>query len=511
MDKTVEESIQSLATQSKMQIVLSQEHMDDNEISLGELFKKIVDAKNLIIIITLCAFIISTLFAGLNAFVLPEKVGQVNTVLSFNFEGIEEGLAPDGEIFNMGDLLNKSVLDMTVQQLGLAQKGIDADVLRDNITLEGIVPAEVQTQMALIQKMAEKDVTQLQSLQDLEYYSTQYKITLAVTNDMDITDEEAEEVLSTLINNYKQYFMTTYSDKELLSAAITTTEPSKYDYSEYMLLVDTELKDIQTYLEDYISKSPTFRAKGTGMSFSDLKTQVEMLRNIDINNTQAIINTFNLTKDKERLISIYQDSIQKLALQITNQRQLAHSLREAANQYQKDKVLVMGGQDDEGKLEVPQGGENYDVLIEQALEAQQQANELQYDKEYYEDVLEKLGVRATEVEQETEENVAVPQTDVTPYVKQVEESMEYIKGQLISLVEVINETVDEFYTTEVFKTSVKMDMPAMYQSYTMAHIKSSMLIVVIGSMLGWMIGVFMALCKGLMKSEDTSQGGSHEV
>lgn len=503
MDQPIEEQINQLATQSKVQLIVSQEQYGEDEVSLAEIFGNLMKGKNIIILITLIAFTLSTLGAGVNAFVMQEEVGKVDTIISLNFGGIEAGLNPDGDPFNINEVMSKVVLENTVRQLGLAQKGISSDTLRENMQIQGIVPASIQSQIALINQMAEKDVSQLQRIQDIKYYSTQYKITLDITKDMELTREESEQVLSTIINNYKSYFMDTYNDKKLLSTAITTMDASRYDYSEYMLMVDNVLKDMETFLQEQNQIAPDYRAKSTGLSFNELSKQVEMLRNIELNNTQAIINTFMLTKNKERLTSIYENNIKNLEIEMQQQLKLAESIRSAASEYKKDKLVVMGQEDTTGNVEVSKSSEMYDQLIEEALLAEQRATQIQYNKEYHQNLLDKLTV----------ETGSTPQVDVAPYIQQVEESILYIQEQMNSLVTSINTTVEEYYNVEVFKNSVKSDTPAMYQSFMMTNLKSNALVVVIGTLLGGILAVLYVLMKGFVvkDEEDKIKGGRHEA
>ncbi|MGL5676632.1 MAG: hypothetical protein ACRDDX_09475 [Cellulosilyticaceae bacterium] len=505
MDKPIEEQINQLATQSKVQLIVSQEATAEDEISLGELFGIIFNGKKMISLITLIAFTLGALFAGINAFVLQDEVGKVDTVVSFQFVGIEEGLNPEGEPFNVHEMTSKGVLEQTVSKLGLKAQGIDSEMLRENIEIQGIVPADVQNQMNLINQMAEKDVTQLEKLQQITYYPNQYKITLHVTKDMGIRGEDAEQILSSLISNYKDYFMTTYSDKELLSTAITTIDASRYDYSEYLLMVDNVLKDMETFLEESSKEAPEYRGKSTGLSFDELGQQVGMVRNIELNNTQAIINTFMLTKNKDRLIALYQNSIKKLAIELEEKQSLAQSIRQAAADYQKDKLVVMGQEAGKGNVEVPTSSKVYDELIAQALVAEQEATKIQYNMAYYQDLLAKLTAS------EAAENAA--RVDTAPYIQQVEESIVYIQEQVTRLLDDVNNTIEEYYNTEAFKNSVKRDMPPMYQSFTMDNIKGSVLTVVIATLLGGVVSVLYVLVQGMMTDDKKKkvQGGHHEA
>ncbi|MGL4362795.1 MAG: Wzz/FepE/Etk N-terminal domain-containing protein [Cellulosilyticaceae bacterium] len=502
IEKPIEEQISQLATHPKVQLIISQEETQEDEVSLGELFGVIWEGKKMIVMITLLAFLIGIGYAGVDAFIIKKDVGKVDTVVSFKFEGIEEGLNPNGDVFNIQEMTNKSILEKAIASTGVAKYGISSELLRENIQIQGVVPVDVQNRMNLINKMAEKDITQLEKISNITYYPEQYKVTLNITKDMGIKGEQAEQVLAAIVNEYKNYFMSTYSDKELLSTAITTLDQTRYDYSEYMLMVDNVLKDVSDFIEEHEELAPTYRAKATGLTFAELSEQVDMLRNIEVNNTQAIINTFVLTKNKDRLISVYENNIKRLEMELEQKINLANSIRRAANEYKKDKLVVMGKEDGLGNVEVPTSSEVYDELISEALNTEQEVSKIRYNIAYHKDLL----VRLTE---SVDENVV----NVAPYITQVEESIDYIQEQVSNLVVQVNTAVSEYYETEAFKNSVKRDMPALYQSFTKNYIKGSVLAVVIATLLGGVISVIYVLIAGMTSANKAkkTQGGNHEA
>lgn len=492
MKKTENDKIDLLSQDHKIQLMVSQSDHDEDEIDLGQLIRKVMSGRTMIYLCTLVAILIAGLgFIGYNI-VLQKDQGNVSTVISFNFKGIEEGLSPDGETsFNISELTNKQVLENTISQLGLGVKSIDSETLRRNIEIQGIVPADVMRRITLINKMAEKDVTQLEKISDMTYYPTQYKINLKITKDMELDQQESEQVLLAIVNNYKEYFMVKYNDREILSTAINTVELGRYDYSEYIMLVNSQLGIAKTYLETKQEEAPGFRSKTTGVSFEDLLGQVDLIQNVEINNVQAVINTFVVTKNKERVFSIYENKIKSLTREMKEHTQRASSFRQAAVEYKKDGMLILGSEGIDNALEVTKSSKAYDNFIIDAVEAEKAANLLKYDIDHYTDLFTKISTT-------DEENANV---NIAPYVVKVEEDIAYIAEKVKALVENINTTVDEYYTVEVFKSSVKMDVPTMYSSGFMALIKKGVMTVAIATVLGMMLGVVLALSKGILSEE----------
>lgn len=492
MSDSSKDQLERLYQDHKVQLVVSQEDHDD-EIDLGQLIRKVIDGKKTILLWTLLALLITIVGFGGYSIVMQDQVGTVSTVLSFNFEGIEEGLNPHGDDFSISEITNKKVLEDTIVQLGLAAKGIDSEVLRKNMVIQGIVPQDIIKQMSLINQMAEKDVSQLEKLSNMVYHPTQYKIDLHILKDMNLNGEEAEQVLMALVNNYKEYFMDKYNDRKVLSTAITTVDLDRYDYSEYVMLVDEHLNLARVYLEDKELEAPDFRSKTTGVGFGDLISQVELAQNVEINNVQAIIDTFIVSKNKERLFSIYSNKVETMTLEMNQYKQQGTALRQAAADYKKDSMVVLGNDGLESAMEITQNSEAYDQFIMDAVIAEEKANELKYDIQLYQELLGRL----------TQADEAELAVDITPYIGQVEEDIAYIAENVKTLFENINTTVDEYYTREVFKGSVKMDIPAIYSSNSMAGIKKFIMAVAISAVLGMMIGVMLALSKGILQDDSS--------
>ncbi|NLI89855.1 MAG: hypothetical protein GX366_05555 [Epulopiscium sp.] len=498
MGNSSEDKIKLYSNDHKVELVLTQPGQDDDEISLGQLVQKIIDGKKTIMLCTLIALLITLVgFGGYN-FIMQDEVGSVSTVLSFNFKGIKEGLNPNEEEFNINELTNKKVLEDTVSQLGLASKGIDSETLRKNILIQGIIPEDIINQMTLINQMAEKDVSQLEKLNEMEYFPTQYKVDLHISKDMDLSGEEAEQILTSIVSNYKTYFMDKYNDRKVFSSAITSSDLDRYDYSEYIMIVDDQLEEARVYLEEKQVEAPEFRSKTTGVGFEDLISQIDFVRNVDINNVQSIIDTFVVSKNKDRLSTIYRNKIQNLTIEMDQYRQEADSLRAAANEYKKDSMVVLGEDGLDTAMEFTLESKAYDKLIEDAINAEKMVAEYRYDIQRYEALLNRLVGQG-----EAEVNI-----DITPYIADVEEDIGNITEKVEDLVNNMNTTLDDYYTREVFKGSVKMDVPAMYSSNSMAYIKKFTMALAISVVLGMMIGVMGALSKGILQEE--GQGGPNE-
>ena len=278
-------------------------------------------------------------------------------------------------------------------------------------------------------------------------------------------------------------------------------DATRYDYFDYMVLIDDALKEVEDFVALQAKEAPEYRAKTTGLSFKEMATQVAMLRDIELNNTQAIISAFMLTKDKERLISVYENNIMQSTIDLEEKQETAKSIRASAANYKKDKLVVMGKEAGEGNIEVESSSPVYDELIQQALEVEEEANQIRYDIAYYQDLLTKLTVPET------------IQVDVAPYIAQVDESIVYLQEQLTQVIETINMMVEEYYNVELFKSSVKRDTPAMYQSFTMEHISSNALVVVIATLLGGVLATLYVLVQGMTQTnkQKKPQGGRYEV
>lgn len=502
----IKEIIEQVDKNQKVELIIKQDDVQEEEgIDLKELILKIIKGKKVIAFITLLAFVVSTIGLGVYTLVGKEDKGVASLIVAFNYDGIDKGLDPMGKTFDPSEMKYAEIIDKTIQSLNLQEKNLTVEDIRSNISIDGIIPQDVMERILIINKMAEKDPTRLQELNDLEYHPVQYRLSLKIEKGWKLSQSEAKEVLNTIIENYKEYFITKYADTSALSTAVTKIDFERYDYPEYAMLAESQLKVIRSYLEAKATKAPDFRSKETQMTFGDIISQLEVLESIDLNSIQALINSFVLTKDSDKLIATYENRILKLQLDVEKNEQQAKSLREQANTYKKDSNVMIMGDGTGTTVPMTEPSETYDNLVEQAAAKTAQATAMKADIEYYTELVSRL--RNNTISSQVEGSAS----SITPaikekYSKQVESQITTLSEEMDDLINLTIKTTEDYFQTEVFKDGVKVSVPAVYSSNTIGALKT--LVIGIGAMtvLGFIIGILVTLGKGFLRKEDLDEG-----
>ncbi|MHC1749568.1 MAG: hypothetical protein AB9856_14950 [Cellulosilyticaceae bacterium] len=474
----------------KVELVLKQEDNEDEiTIDFKALWEKITKEKTIIALTTVGALLLAIIL-GLGYLVGgADYKGTASTIISFNFNGIDKGLDPRGKTFDISEVKNAEILDKTITELELVKKGITVDGLKRNISISGIMPADVMEKTLLINRMAEKDPTQLEKLNELEYHPTEYKIDLRIPKEFKVSEAKSREILDAITSNYKDYFVDKYSDRQTLNTAISTIDAKKYDYPEFVMLAEDQLKIIKNYLQIKQTQSMDFRAGSTQMTFGDLLAQLEVLQNVELNRIQALVNNFNLTKDADKLMAIYQNQIAQMEVVAKQKGEEAQSTRQQADTYKKDtNVMLMQGTGTTEPLEMTQNSKTYDNLVEQSTRAANEAIGKKYGIEYYKTLITKL-------QENRIANTPVDNINSVKYVKEVETQIEALSGSMKNFISLTNQTVDDYFEAEIFKDAVKINVPASFASTFNETFKTGILIVVGVTFLGLVIGVFVAIFK----------------
>ena len=141
-----------------------------------------------------------------------------------------------------------------------------------------------------------------------------------------------------------------------------------------------------------------------------------------------------------------------------------------------------GATSDINSVETNQTSKYYDDLIEKSILAETQAKESVNNANYYKKQISKLKNDTVEMSQKKEAE------------KKVNSMLDAIRIKFKGYIEISNETVQEFYNSELFKRAMTIISPAEYTS-TKSNLK---LFLAIGALAGLMFGVLAAFFKEYM-------------
>ncbi|MGL4362796.1 MAG: hypothetical protein ACRCSG_05970 [Cellulosilyticaceae bacterium] len=443
--------------------------------------------KKLIVFVTAIILILSSIGIYGNTLLFSMIKGEVQTVIAFNFKGIDEGLNPHGGTFDIQKFKNDTVLEQTIADLELDKKGITKEILSNSIGIRAYVPKDVLDR--IMPQVKDDKNTQTTELDGQMYNPTQFVVTLDKTKDFKLGRKDMEAVMERLCINYRADFINRYADTGAFEMGIQPIDIERYDYAEYIQLAEGQLKIMKQYLLAKEQAGRTFKAEETGIGFSDLIARVELLQDIDIKNVNAIVDTFVVTNDQKELQSVYENRIVTLTREGDQLKRDKDVVNNVLKSYSKDPIVVLENgniisntKESESEVEeLPM----YDMLVKQAIELESKINVVSYQINYYKELIAKIMTN-------TQSN------DISKiYEEEVKETINLINEQLQILKSDIIETTDAFYVEDAFKECVEIVAPIRYiTAFKMAFIKNTFYIGVI-TLFGLIAGIILALAKEL--------------
>lgn len=375
---------------------------------------------------------------------LTGKSSYAKAVVSFQYEGIEEGLDPNGAAFDINKMKSPIVIENALASLGITD--ISTEDIRQNIVIEGVIPEDAVERITVIKEMALEDASNYEKILDVTYFPSQYIVYLYKDNFMKASD--TTEILNAILESYRTYFMDTYANTEVLTVTSNLLDYQDYDYAESIDMLESQIEIMIDYVSERKEQAPDFRSSNTGLSFSDIEVSLQTVEDIDLANLTSYIENVTLSKDKTRMSEYYNYKIRKCTMELSELQVQLATVQNTIDNYAKDPVVIVSSQ--ESTQELTQTNEYYDQLIEQKLELNKQIASINTDLNETYELLNNMNSAS---KKNTEDEYAY-----------ADALLEKIASTIAEWVTLIEETTEEYYSTTLFSNAYKVAVPAKYQA-----------------------------------------------
>jgi len=365
-------------------------------------------------------------------------------VVNFSFDGLDEGKDPSGGLFDVTKMKSTVVINDALEELGWTDKNVEE--IRANLKIEGVIPDSVKQQIAVINTVAEDAVEYYTTIGDINYFPSQYTVTLQRCKGMD--GGETRELLDAILLSYRKYFMDSYAGMTALGFATEVLDVSSYDYMQASDMIKNELGVIEDYVEAKAGEAPNFRASCTGLTFSDLASSIRMVRRLDLSNFISFVQTNNLTKDAGVQIDYYNYQIKEYNLEIQELQTQRSNVERTIESYEKNPVIVMSSQ--ETVTETAQTDEYYNGLLQKKLDLNKRISELNTALNEAYDMANALNAAEQSL---NEEDYAYADSLLDGLVTTVE-----------SWGELVRQTTEEYFEAELYADAYRVTIPAQYSA-----------------------------------------------
>lgn len=375
-------------------------------------------------------WIIAAIIIGLLSFIftLTGKIftGKISTMVNFSFDGIELGIDPNGNKFDVNNIKSEEVIKKSLEDLGYTDK--DPELIAANISIDGIIPENVIERITHYTPNYGENIVSSKSIADTSYYPTQYKIELRCEN-IGMNKKSAAKLLNKITENYNQAFYNSYGYNPSLESAVMAIDYKEYDYVDAVDVFTSSLKSLQNYINELAAKDTLRFRSEKGYTFSDISASIDTVCNEDLDIISSYIMSNNVTKDKKTLIANYEFKIENLKRQKKSAQEMLDSIGKTIETYEKDSIIIYGNTSDSQSASITQSSDAYNELISQKISAQSTLSSCDQNINLYNKRIASLNSSSL----------------TASYNEYVEKEFERISSKVNSLLETTNETASEYY------------------------------------------------------------------
>ena len=367
-----------------------------------------------------------------------------SAVINFQYQGIEDGLDPNGAAFDINKLKSPAVIEAALGNLGITD--ISAEDVRRNIIIEGVVPEDALERITVIREMASQDASYYERILDVSYFPSQYVVHLNKGGVM--SSVETTEILNAVLESYRDYFMDTYANSDVLTITSNLIDYTEYDYIEAVSLLESQIGIMLSYVIQRKEQAPDFRSSETGLAFGDIETSLRTIEDIELSKLASYVENVALTNDRESFEEQYNYKIRKYTMELSELQVRLATVESTIAAYVKDPVVIVSSQ--ESTQEITQKNEYYDRLIEKKLTLQREIAAVNTRlKETY-DLLERIHSSDSRNTQE--------QYDYADAL------LKKLASTIAEWVGLTESTTEEYYSTTLFSNAYKVAVPAAYHA-----------------------------------------------
>ena len=220
-----------------------------------------------------------------------------STVIRYENEDAEKGLAPDGSELDVNEIKSSALMSKVTANLGLDGGIYSIDSMLSRIKIKEVLSEdESAKKQALLDKG--EDYTQ---------EPTTYIVSFVASRSEGA--EFARSVLDELMNVYFSEYGAKYLNISSTVNPLSDIYDEQYDYVEMMDLIDDNITSTLSTLNSRSANNTYFRSTDTGMSFSDLANEFSYLQSTKVSGLYSKILVHQITKSKNVLVVDYNERI----------------------------------------------------------------------------------------------------------------------------------------------------------------------------------------------------------
>lgn len=240
--------------------------------------------------------------AGVYIFLSRTQTYKASAVIHYEGENAEEGLTPMGAPLDVNEIKSSGNMSKVLANLNQKEISRSLDGYTSRISIIPVVDEDEEELKAAVLKGGEEYTTK----------PTTYIVSFEAEH-----DEGADFALK-MLNEILDVYFAEYSRNHLninsVSNSIGEILDEGYDYLESLEIIEANIADTLSTLDNYAQSAPDFRSVSTGLSYSDLAGEFRLLEAVNVPELYSQILENRISKDKELLISRYAERIKNFGI-----------------------------------------------------------------------------------------------------------------------------------------------------------------------------------------------------
>ena len=366
--------------------------------------------------------IILLMVLGLSAFYLylsKQQYYYATMKIEYLNSKASEGMTPNGAKLNPEEMRAAVIVSSAFEDIGL---DINVDSVRNSLSIEGVLTEEEQNRKnALLNKGEE-----------YELKPTNYQAKLSLNSKY--SEEVVQSLLTAIVNRYMTWYGNQYVITRAKPGILGANLLDKYDY---IIVLDMISKAIYNMLEYININGETFRSTQTGLSFYDLQTRLQWLRDVRLEDVYVKTINSGITKDPDLLTDYYSAVIAENTLL---KEQKLVQVEEMENLLKVYVSQMLGAQDFSNAANGTNDSSNY-IILSNVYEIYDENHDPVYSKNNYEELMDRYASYLSSVysyDQKIKDSEYILQRLATVSEASSEKSQQAIHDEISALIDQVN-------------------------------------------------------------------------
>lgn len=237
------------------------------------------------------------LTAAIYGFLSVSQKYVASAVIHYNNEWAEQGYTPLGTELDVNEVKSSGIISKVMSNLGMSDGAYSVDDLVSRVMITEVVDEDEE----------ERKEALLEDGEEYLYEPTTYIVSFEALY------YEGKSFARMVLDEIQDVYFAQYSEKYInlgsMGNSLSNLYKGNYDYIEMMEIIEENISQTLSALYGYGSSTPYYRATSTGMSFNDLANEFSYIQSVEISGLYSEIFENQVTKDKNLLISKYNERI----------------------------------------------------------------------------------------------------------------------------------------------------------------------------------------------------------